>query len=183
LSIELGPVEANMTKEEEAFFVTIAESWFEPLFASNEPVMTLTSLTVVSQTVVVGATRRRRLQESGNSLLVDIKVDGTFQPSEEFTKTTDIGYENAIKGYFLNEESRGALLKDLKESQDPNAGFFSSLTGLGISTGNKIEDGKRDGEEKKNVETNNIVVIASTVSGAAVIMFGVAMYIYTKKRR
>ena len=172
-----------MTAEEEAFFVTTAKAWFEPLFSSNEPEINLTSLTVVSQTVVVAATRRRRLQESGKSLQVDIKVDGTFQPSEEFTKTTDIGYENAIKGYFLNEQSRGALLEDLKESQDPNAGFFSSLTGLGISSGNKIEDGDRDGGEKKNVDNNNIVIIAGTVSGAAIIMFGAALYIYTKKRR
>jgi hypothetical protein len=111
---------------------------------------------------------------------VDVEVSGEFQPTQEFIEMTDIGYDNIVKGYFRTQKSRVALLNDLKESNDANENYFDSLNDLGLSSGNRIV-GALENNEKKNISNNDIIIIAATVSGGAVIVFAVAVYIWTKK--
>jgi hypothetical protein len=180
VGIEIGPIAGSkMNNDEKQLFESIAKIWIEPLFASNTPKITLRSIQVVNQRLVESS--GRRLQGSSSSLVVDVKVNGEFQPTQDFTKMTDIGYDNTVKGYFRTQKSRVALLNDLKENNDTNDKFFDSLNDLGLSSGNQIVGAHVD--ENKNISNNDIIIIAATVSGGAVIVFAMAMYIWTKKRR
>jgi hypothetical protein len=178
--IGIGPIAGSeMNYDEKLLFESIVKIWIEPLFASNTPKITLRSIQVVNQRLVESS--GRRLQGSSSSLVVDVKVNGEFQPTQDFTKMTDIGYDNTVKGYFRTQKSRVALLNDLKENNDTNDKFFDSLNDLGLSSGNQIVGALVD--ENKNISNNDIIIIAATVSGGAVIVFAMAMYIWTKKRR
>jgi len=169
-----------MNYDEKLLFESIVKIWIEPLFASNTPEITLISIQVVNQRLDVLS--GRRLQGSGSSLVVDVEVSGEFQPTQEFIEMTDIGYDNIVKGYFRTQKSRVALLNDLKESNDANENYFDSLNDLGLSSGNQII-GALENNENKNISNNDIIIIAAIVSGGAVIVFAVAVYIWTKKRR
>jgi hypothetical protein len=182
VSIEIGPIAGSeeMNNDEKLLFESIAKIWIEALLASNTPEITLISIQVVNQRLVVSS--GRRLQGSGSSLVVDVEVNGEFQPTQDFMETTDIGYDNIVKGYFRTQKSRVALLNALKDSNYPSGIYFDSLNDLGLSSGNRIV-GTFDKNEKKNISDNEIIIIAATVSGGAIIVFAVAVFIWSKKGR
>lgn len=173
-----------MNTDEKELFEDTASSWIRPLLNAHETVIQLSILKVTEQEILAPATGRRQLQGDSSRLLVKIQVEGTCEVTEQNTKPTDIDYDNIVKRYFSTKETSDDLIQALQTSSNANSIFFTDITNLGLVTpGNSINDGPQDGKDKKTISNNDIIIIACAVSGGAIVLFGAAMYAYTRKKR
>lgn len=186
VDIELGPIQGEvMTNSEKTLFEEIATSWIRPLLINEEPSIQLLGLKVIEQKIVAQS-RRRSLQE-GSRLMVKIQIEGNYIPTNDMPELNISDYEKTIKNYFSTKETSDTLMKELQTSDDEYSKFFSSATYLALYSSEKEENpittGPGGEKEKKIMSDNDIIIIASAVSGGAIILFGAAMYVYTRKKR